>query len=172
MSVQDIRDVVLAFAEAAKRAVRAGADAIEIHTAHGYLLCSFLSPLSNRRTDAYGGDFENRIRVLVETIKAVREVIPAYMPQLLRVSATEWMDGHPDGSWDVEQTIRLAKMLPDLGIDLLDVSLGGNHRDQKIAMFNDFQVGVAGRIRAALREEGIRLLVGAVGMITDLRSRS
>ena len=91
-----------------------------------------------------GVALRNRIRVLVETIKAVREVIPADMPLLLRVSATEWMDGHPDGSWDVPQTIRLAKMRPALGIDLLDVSSGGNHRDQKIAMFNDFQVGIAG----------------------------
>jgi 2,4-dienoyl-CoA reductase-like NADH-dependent reductase (Old Yellow Enzyme family) len=167
MSVEDIKDVVEGFRDAAIRAVKAGVDVIEIHSAHGYLLCSFLSPLSNRRTDAYGGSFENRTRALVETIKAVREVIPANMPLLLRVSATEWMDGHPDGSWDVPQTIRLAKMLPALGVDLLDVSSGGNHRDQKIAMFNDFQVGIAGRIRAALRDEGIKLLVGAVGMITD-----
>jgi 2,4-dienoyl-CoA reductase-like NADH-dependent reductase (Old Yellow Enzyme family) len=118
--------------------VKAGVGVIEIHAAHGYLLCSFLSPLSNRRPDAYGGSFENRIRPLVETIRAVREVIAADIPLLLRVSATEWMDGHPDGSWDMSQTIRLAKMLPALGIDLLDVSSGGNHRDQKIAMVNDF----------------------------------
>jgi 2,4-dienoyl-CoA reductase-like NADH-dependent reductase (Old Yellow Enzyme family) len=103
----------------------------------------------------------------METVRAVRAVIPADMPLPLRVSAAEWMDGHLDGSWDVPQTIRLATMLPALGIDLLDVSSGGNHRDQKIAMFNDFQVGIAGRIRAALQEEGIKLLVGAVDMITD-----
>jgi 2,4-dienoyl-CoA reductase-like NADH-dependent reductase (Old Yellow Enzyme family) len=167
MSVEDIRVVVEGFRDAARRAVAAGVDVIEIHAAHGYLLCSFLSPLSNRRTDAYGGSFENRIRMLVETIRTVRKVIPADMPLLLRVSATEWMDGHPDGSWDVPQTIRFAKMLPALGVDLLDVSSGGNHRDRKIVMFNDFQVGIAGQIRAALKEEGIQLLVGAVGMITD-----
>src|SRR5271155_2765249 len=89
------------------------------------------------------------------------------MPLLLRVSATEWMGGHPDGIWDVAQTIKLAKMLPALGVDLLDVSSGGNHRDQKITFLNDFQVGIAGQIRAALREEGSKLLIGAVGMITD-----
>jgi len=105
--------------------------------------------------------------VLVEAIRVVREVIPADMPLLLRVSATECMDGHPDGSWDVLQTIRLAKMLPALGIDLLDVSSGRNYRDQKIAMINDLQVGIAGRIRAASQGEGIKLLVGAEGMITD-----
>src|SRR5277367_5406076 len=111
MSVADIQDAVEGFRDAAKRAVKAGVDVIEIHATHGYLLCSFLSPLSNRRRDAYGGSFENRTRALVETVRAVREVIPADMPLLLRVIATEWMDGHPDGSWDVPQTIRLAKML-------------------------------------------------------------
>jgi 2,4-dienoyl-CoA reductase-like NADH-dependent reductase (Old Yellow Enzyme family) len=154
MAVEDIKDVVRGFRDTA-RAVKAGVDVIEIHAAHGYLLCLFLSPLSSRRTDAYGGSFENRTRALVETVKAVREVIPADMPLVLRVSATEWMDGHPDGSWDVPQTIRLAKMLPDLGVDLLDVSSGRNHGDQKIAIFNAFQVGIAGQIRAAPREEGI-----------------
>jgi 2,4-dienoyl-CoA reductase-like NADH-dependent reductase (Old Yellow Enzyme family) len=165
--VEDIKEVVRGFRDAARRAVKTGVGVIEIHAAHGYLLCSFLSPLSNRRTDAYGGSFENRPKALVETVKAMRETIPANMPLLLRVSATEWMDGHPDGSWDVLQAIRLAKMLPALGVDLLDVSSGGNHRDQNIAIFNDFQVGIAGQIRAALWDEGIKLLIGAVGMITD-----
>jgi 2,4-dienoyl-CoA reductase-like NADH-dependent reductase (Old Yellow Enzyme family) len=168
MSRSDIKDVVQAFRDAAVRAVMVGVDVIEIHSAHGYLLCSFLSPLSNTRTDEYGGSFENRIRLLVEVIKTVRDVIPGEMPLFLRVSATEWMEHNGEGkSWDVPQTIRLAKLLPALGVDLLDVSSGGNHAEQKIAMFNDFQVGIAGRIRHALKDEGIELLIGAVGMIAD-----
>lgn len=162
MSVEAIKDVGERFGDAAKSAVKAGVDFIEIHAAHEYLLCSFLSPLSNRRTDTYGGSFEGGTRALVETVRAVREVIAGDMPLLLRASATEWMDGHPDGSWDVPQAIRLAKILPAPGVDLLDVSSGGNHRDQKIDFFNDFQVGIAGQIRAALREEGNRRLIGAV----------
>jgi 2,4-dienoyl-CoA reductase-like NADH-dependent reductase (Old Yellow Enzyme family) len=130
MSLDDIRGVVKSFADAARRAIQAGVDAIEIHAAHGYLLCSFLSPLSNRRTDSYGGSFENRFRMLVEVIAAIRKVIPKDMPFLLKVSSMEWMEEIYLGgkSWDVEQTIRLAKLLPSLDVDLLDVSSGGNHQ--------------------------------------------
>lgn len=144
MAVEDIKDVVRGFRDTA-RAVKAGVDVIEIHAAHGYLLCLFFSPLSSRRTDAYGGSFENRTRPLVETVKAVREVIPADMPLVLRVSATEWMDGHPDGSWDVPQTIRLAKILPALGVDLLDVSSGGNHRIRRLLYLMPSRSGLRGR---------------------------
>ncbi|TVY14849.1 putative NADPH dehydrogenase C23G7.10c, partial [Lachnellula arida] len=154
--------------ESARRAVEAGVDVIEIHAAHGYLLCSFLSPISNRRTDAYGGSFENRIRLLVEVVEAVRAVIPSGMPLLVRLSATEWMEQHAAESWDVESTIKLAKLLPGLGVDLLDVSSGGNNEAQTIELQNGFQVGIAGRIRSALFEAGIKdLLVGAVGLITE-----
>jgi 2,4-dienoyl-CoA reductase-like NADH-dependent reductase (Old Yellow Enzyme family) len=169
MSAQDVQDVINGFRDSAKRSVDAGVDVIEIHGAHGYLISSFLSPISNQRKDKYGGSFENRIRLLVEVIKAVRGVIPSGMPLLVRVSSTEWMEksGYPE-SWDVESTIRLAKLLPGLGVDLLDVSSGGNNELQAIATFNDFQVGIAGRIRSELYAAGIKdLLIGAVGMITE-----
>ena len=167
MSERDIRDVREGFRDSARRALQAGVDVIEIHAAHGYLLSSFLSPISNRRTDRYGGSFENRIRLLVEVIQIVREVIPEGMPLLVRVSSTEWMDKEPE-SWDVESTIKLAKLLPDLGVDLLDVSSGGNNEKQTVTPYNDFQVGIAGRIRSELYAAGIKnLLIGAVGMITE-----
>jgi 2,4-dienoyl-CoA reductase-like NADH-dependent reductase (Old Yellow Enzyme family) len=169
MTEEDIRDVTNGFRDAAKRAVQAGIDVIEIHSAHGYLLSSFLSPISNHRKDKYGGSFENRIRLLMEVIQAVRSVIPKGMPLLVRVSATEWMEksGAPE-SWDVPSTIRLAKLLPGLGVDLLDVSSGGNNEKQAVTLFNDYQVGIAGQIRSELYAAGIKdLLIGAVGMITE-----
>jgi 2,4-dienoyl-CoA reductase-like NADH-dependent reductase (Old Yellow Enzyme family) len=168
MSAQDIQDVINGFRDSAKRAIEAGVDVIEIHGAHGYLISSFLSPISNRRTDKYGGSFENRIRLLVDVIGAVRGVIPSGMPLLVRVSSTEWMETHAPESWDVESTIKLAKLLPGLGVDLLDVSSGGNSEAQTIQMHSNFQIGIAGRIRTALYEAGIKdLLIGAVGMITE-----
>ena len=168
MSKQDIQDVINAFRDSAKRAVAAGVDVIEIHAAHGYLLCSFLSPLSNQRTDDYGGSFDNRTRLLREVIKVVREVIPSGMPLLLRVSSTEWMEAEATESWDIPSTIRLAKLLPALGVDLLDVSSGGNNVKQKVDPYNDFQVSIASEIRHALHHDGITdLLIGAVGMITQ-----
>lgn len=168
MSKQDIRDVVVGFRDAARRAVKAGVDVIEIHGAHGYLISSFLSPISNRRTDEYGGSFENRIRLLVDVVKAVREVVPKGMPLLVRVSSTEWMEGQASESWDVESTVRLAKLLPALGVDLLDVSSGGNNEKQAVTPYNNQQVGIAGRIREELYKAGIKeLLIGAVGMITE-----
>ena len=169
MTTKDVRDVIEGFGESARRAVEAGVDVIEIHAAHGYLLSSFLSPISNQRKDNYGGSFENRIRLLVEVIQTVRAVIPSGMPLLVRVSSTEWMEksGYPE-SWDVESTIRLAKLLPGLGVDLLDVSSGGNNEKQAITPYNDFQVGIAGRVRSELYTAGIKdLLIGAVGMITE-----
>jgi len=168
MSRSDIQGVVEGFREAARRAVQAGVDVIEIHGAHGYLISSFLSPISNRRTDEYGGSFENRIRLLVDVVKAVREVIPEGMPLLVRVSSTEWMEKQGQESWDVESTVRLAKLLPELGVDLLDVSSGGNNEKQAVTPFNNYQVGIAGRIREELYKAGIKdLLIGAVGMITE-----
>ncbi|KAK0108629.1 hypothetical protein ONS95_003422 [Cadophora gregata] len=168
MSSQDVRDVIDGFRDSARRAVEGGVDVIEIHGAHGYLISSFLSPISNRRTDKYGGSFENRIRLLVEIIQTVRTVIPKGMPLLVRVSATEWMEKNAPESWDVESTIKLAKLLPGLGVDLLDVSSGGNSESQSVSIFNDYQVGIASQIRKALYEAGIRdLLIGAVGMITE-----
>ncbi|KAI9812042.1 MAG: hypothetical protein M1827_004935 [Pycnora praestabilis] len=167
MTQQDIFEAIEGFRHAARRAVEAGVDVIEIHGAHGYLITSFLSPLSNTRTDKYGGSFANRTRFATEIIMAVRSVMPAGMPLLFRISATEWMEHAAPHSWDIAQTIEFAKMLHNLGVDLLDVSSGGNNAAQKIQMHNDFQVGIAGQIRAALRSSDIPLLLGAVGMITE-----
>jgi 2,4-dienoyl-CoA reductase-like NADH-dependent reductase (Old Yellow Enzyme family) len=171
LSESEVKELVRAHGESAKLAVQAGVDVIEIHAAHGYLLNEFLSPITNRRTDKYGGSFENRIRVVVEIIQAVRQNVPKGMPIFLKVSATEWMEesdiGKELGSWDVESTLRLAKILPDLGVDLLDVSSGGNNEKQRIQPHSNYQVGSAGRIRKTMKEEGLQLLLGAVGLITD-----
>jgi 2,4-dienoyl-CoA reductase-like NADH-dependent reductase (Old Yellow Enzyme family) len=168
MTKQDIAEVVNGFRDSAKRAIQAGVDVIEIHAAHGYLLSSFLSPISNRRSDEYGGSFENRTRILVEVIQAIRQVIPQGTPLLVRVSATEWMEGTTEESWTVESTIKLAKLLPALGVDLLDVSSGGNNEKQKLSPFNDRQISIAHRVRTELIKAGVSdLLIGAVGMITE-----
>ncbi|KIV95879.1 hypothetical protein PV10_03480 [Exophiala mesophila] len=173
LSVSDIKELVNDFAQAARRSVEAGMDVIEIHAAHGYLLHQFLSPVTNRRNDQYGGSFENRTRVLVEVLEAVRKAIPSSMPLFLRVSSTEWLEdteiGKALGSWTVEDTIKLARLLPDLGVDLLDVSSGGNHPQQRINMFasKDYQTKIANQIRKDLRGSNLQLLVGAVGLITE-----
>ncbi|KAF2120575.1 NADH-dependent flavin oxidoreductase-like protein [Lophiotrema nucula] len=173
LNEQDIKELVGDWASAAKRAVQAGIDVIEIHAAHGYLFHQFLSPVTNQRSDKYGGSFENRTRILVETIQAIRAVIPEGMPLFLRISSTEWLEdtdlGKKFGSWDVESSILLAKMLPGLGVDLLDVSSGGNAGAQKINMFEskDYQTRIAARIRSELKKENLKLLIGAVGLITE-----
>ncbi|KAK9418478.1 hypothetical protein SUNI508_07966 [Seiridium unicorne] len=167
MTKDDIKTLVQAFKDSAERAVKAGFDVIEIHGAHGYLLTEFLSPLSNKRTDEYGGSFENRTRALFEVIHAVRSVIPESMPLFLRISATEWMEWNNEPSWTIEDSIKLAKLLPAAGIDLLDVSSGGNNSKQKIEVHPYYQVNLAGQIRHELKKEGLDLLIGAVGMITD-----
>lgn len=169
----EIGELVQDWARAAERAVKAGIEVIEIHGAHGYLIHQFLSPVSNQRTDKYGGSFENRTRLLVEIIQAVRKVIPDTMPLFLRISTTEWMEdtelGKKTGTWDVESSIRLAKMLPALGVDLLDASSGGNNPIQRINAFNslDYQTLIASRIRTEVKKEGLSLLIGAVGLITE-----
>ncbi|KAK1991550.1 NADH:flavin oxidoreductase/NADH oxidase [Colletotrichum falcatum] len=167
LTVDEIQGLVKSFADAANRAVEAGVDVIEIHGAHGYLFTEFLSPLSNKRTDQYGGSFENRTRFLFETLKAVRDVIPSGTPLFLRISATEWMEYAGDPSWTIEDSIRLAKLLPEAGVDLLDVSSGGNNPAAKMEIEPYYQVSLAGRIRAALEAEGKKLLIGAVGMISS-----
>jgi 2,4-dienoyl-CoA reductase-like NADH-dependent reductase (Old Yellow Enzyme family) len=150
--------VVDAFAAAARRAVRAGFRAVEIHAAHGYLLHQFLSPLSNLRDDGYGGDFAGRTRLVREVVAAVRAVLPAGMPLLIRLSATDWVEG----GWDVEQTVELCRLLKEDGVDLVDVSTGGLVADAKIPAGPGFQVPFATRIRS---EAG--LPVAAVGLITE-----
>jgi 2,4-dienoyl-CoA reductase-like NADH-dependent reductase (Old Yellow Enzyme family) len=173
LSLQEIRELVGDWARAAVRAVKAGIEVIEIHAAHGYLIHQFLSPVTNRRTDMYGGSFENRTRLLVEIIQAIRQVIPEKMPLFVRLSTTEWMEdtelGKKYGSWDVEQSIRLATLLPGLGVDLLDASSGGNHPGQRINPFNsmDYQTLIASRIRTEVKKDGLQLLLGAVGLITE-----
>ena len=166
MMLEDIKLLVQGFRDAARRAVDVGLDCIEIHGAHGYLITEFLSPISNKRTDEYGGSFENRTRLLFEVIAAVREVMPAEMPLFLRISATEWMS--PGEGWDIEQSIQLAALLPDVGVDLLDVSSGGNNPLQNIKVHPYYQVDLAKQIRDELRKKGGKqLLIGAVGLVTN-----
>lgn len=153
----ELRNVVDDFACAAWRAQAAGFQLVELHAAHGYLLHQFLSPLSNHRTDAYGGSFENRIRLLLEVIDAVRKVWPERLPLWLRISATDWADG----GWDVEQSVELARIVRDRGIDLIDVSTGGLVTGTKIPLAPGYQVPFAARIR---EEAGVA--TGAVGLIT------
>ncbi|KAK3362207.1 NADPH dehydrogenase [Lasiosphaeria hispida] len=166
MTIEEIKGFVVSYAQAAERAVKAGMDTIEIHAAHGYLLHEFFSPITNKRTDAYGGSFENRTRLLFEIIAAVRAVIPETMPLLLRISGTEWMEHTGEPSWDVPQAIRLAKLLPDAGVDLLDVSSGGISPAQKIKIHPYYQIDIASQIREEVRAEGKQLLIGGIGMVT------
>ncbi|KAJ2898818.1 NADH-dependent flavin oxidoreductase-like protein [Zalerion maritima] len=164
LSVDEINQVVEDFASAAKRAVTVGVDTIEIHGAHGYLLTEFLSPLTNKRTDDYGGSYENRTRLTKEVITSVRAAIPETMPLWLRVSSTEWAEG----GWDVPDTIKLAKEVAALGVDVLDVSSGGNVRQQDIPNTDrEFQTRIAGQVRKAVREAGINLKIAAVGLISS-----
>jgi len=137
---------------------RAGFRVIELHAAHGYLLHEFLSPLCNERTDRYGGSFENRTRVLREVAAAVRGVLPGDVPLFVRISATDWADG----GWTVDESVRLARALGPLGVDLIDVSSGAAVPHQKIDLRPGYQVPFAERIRA---ESGIA--TGAVGLITE-----
>lgn len=146
------------FREAAVRADRAGFDVIEIHSAHGYLLHEFLSPLSNQRTDEYGGSFENRVRLLLEIAGEIRQVWSRERPLFVRISATDWVEN----GWDLPQSIRLASLLKDAGVDFIDVSSGGNVAGAQIPVGPGYQTPFAEAIR---RETGI--LTGAVGMITD-----
>ena len=155
---EGIAQVVADFRAAAQRALAAGFQLAEIHAAHGYLLHQFLSPLSNRRTDAYGGSLENRMRLACEVIVAVREVWPAELPVWLRVSATDWVEG----GWDVAQSVVLAREAAALGVDLVDVSSGGLVAGARIPTGPGYQVPFARQIRA---EAGVA--TGAVGMIDD-----
>ncbi|KAI0770470.1 FMN-linked oxidoreductase [Fomes fomentarius] len=161
-----IKRVVAAFVAAAKRALKAGIDVIEIHNAHGYLLDSFLSPVSNKRTDEYGGSFENRIRLTLEVVDAVRAVIPPTTPLFLRISATDWLEETlpNEPSWRSEDTVRLAGILAEHGVDLLDVSTGGIHPAQKITGGPfAYQAQFAEDVKKA---HGDKIFVGAVGAIT------
>lgn len=158
LSPGQIAGVVAAFATAAERALRAGFRVLEIHSAHGYLLHEFLSPLSNKRNDAYGGSLENRTRLVRETVQAVRRIWPDRLPLFLRISATDWVDG----GWDVDQSVELARQVKELGVDLMDCSSGAMVPYAKIPVAPGYQVPFAERIR---REAGIP--TAAVGLITE-----
>ncbi len=159
MNPEEIKSMIQKFKEAAKRSVEAGFQVIELHGAHGYLINEFLSPISNLRTDDYGGSFENRIKFLLDIVTAVREVIPAEMPLFVRISATEWVPG----GWDENDSVNLAKILKEKGIDAIDCSSGGNSHDQQIPVAPLYQVSFSEKIR---KEAGI--LTGAVGLITTV----
>ncbi|MHA6250001.1 NADH:flavin oxidoreductase/NADH oxidase [Pontibacter sp. CAU 1760] len=152
-----IQQVKADFRKAAERALEAGFKVIEIHAAHGYLLHQFYSPLSNHRTDNYGGNFDNRIRLLLEVVETVQEVWPSGLPLFVRISATDWTEG----GWTAEDSVRLSKKLLDAGVDLIDCSTGGNVPNAKIPVGPLYQAQFAEQVK---RETGI--LTGAVGMIT------
>ena len=160
LTVAEIAELVKAFASAAKRSVAAGFDLVEIHAAHGYLFHQFYSPLSNQRSDNYGGSFENRIRFLLETIKAVRAVIPDSMPLFVRISASDWVEP----GWSIEESIELSKLMKELGVDLVDVSSGGNLHNAPIKAVPGFQVPFAQAIR-----QGADIPTSAVGLITGAK---
>jgi len=153
-----IAGVIADFAAAARRAVEAGFDSVEIHGAHGYLIHQFLSPLTNRRTDRWGGSLENRFRLAVEVTRAVRRELPATMPLMVRLSATDWVEG----GWDLDSTVELLKQLKVEGVDFADISSGGLVPGVKIPVGPGYQVPLAARVKA---ETG--LVTGAVGLITD-----
>lgn len=160
LSIEAIHAVRESFAAAARRAVEAGFDLVELHFAHGYLGHSFLSPLMNTRTDAYGGPFDHRVSFLRETVKAVREAIPSSMPLLVRLSCSDWADG----GWTIDDSVEVARLLARDGVDLIDCSSGGASRAAKIAAAPGYQVPFAERIR---RDAGVP--TGAVGMITEAK---
>ena len=158
MSVPEIAALVEAFVAATRRAEAAGAKLIELHAAHGYLLHSFLSPLTNHRIDQYGGSFANRARIVCEVVTAVRQVWPEKYPLWVRISATDWVVG----GWTIQDSVTLAEMLKPLGVDLFDCSSGGNLPGVKIPVGPGYQAAFAEEIR---REAGV--LTAAVGAITD-----
>jgi NADH:flavin oxidoreductases, Old Yellow Enzyme family len=159
LTVEEIRSLVQNFKDAAKRAVEAGFDVIEIHGAHGYLIHQFLSPLSNIRTDEYGGSFENRIRFLLEIVDAVNEELNENTALFVRISGTEYAEN----GWNIQNSVELAKELKKHNIDLVDVSSGGNIHGAKISVFDGYQVPFSSQIR---NEADVK--TGAVGLITSV----
>jgi 2,4-dienoyl-CoA reductase-like NADH-dependent reductase (Old Yellow Enzyme family) len=159
LTTDQIRQIVGQFADAARRALEAGFQVAEVHGAHGYLIGEFLSPHSNRRTDAYGGSFENRTRFALEVVDAVREVWPEELPLFFRISATDWLE---ENGWTADDTVRFATDLKAHGVDLLDVSTGGNASGVRIPVGPGYQVPFAARVKAETS-----LPVAAVGLITE-----
>ncbi len=159
LSTDEIKGLVLDFKKAAGRAVKAGFDIIEIHGAHGYLIHQFLSPLSNVRTDEYGGGFENRIRFLLEIVDAVNEELNENTALFVRVSGTEYAEN----GWDIQSSVELAKVLKEHSVDLVDVSSGGNIHGARISVFDGYQVPFSSQVR---NEAEVK--TGAVGLITEV----
>lgn len=153
-----IEDVVRAFEDAARRALAAGFEVIEIHSAHGYLLHEFLSSLTNHRRDEYGGSLENRMRLLLQVTERLRRIIPQDQPLFVRISATDWVEG----GWDIEQSVQLARQLKSLGVDVIDVSSGGAVPSARIPVGRGYQVSLSRRIR-----DEAKVMTGAVGLITE-----
>ncbi|KAF9904974.1 hypothetical protein EC991_002156 [Linnemannia zychae] len=163
ISIEEIQETVRAFGKAAARAAKAGMDTVEIHGAHGYLIHNFLSPVTNQRTDQYGGSLENRARLLLEVIREVRSQFPAEKPIFLRVSATDWVENVIDGpSWEIEQTVQVAKWVKEAGVDVFHVSTGGNVSTQQIDIRPGYQVPFAERVKKEVPD----LQVVAVGILT------
>jgi 2,4-dienoyl-CoA reductase-like NADH-dependent reductase (Old Yellow Enzyme family) len=156
--VSEIKEIVTAFADAAVRSDAAGLDWLELHGAHGYLMHEFLSPLSNTRTDDYGGSFDNRIRFVLETVRAVREVWPEQKPLTVRLSCTDWTEG----GWALEDSVELSRRMKAEGVDLVDCSSGGNVPNAKIPIGAGYQVPFAEAIK-----HGAQIATAAVGMITS-----
>ncbi|MGI8748650.1 MAG: NADH:flavin oxidoreductase/NADH oxidase, partial [Deinococcus sp.] len=158
MSLEGVQKVVDDFRAATRRAILAGFDAVEVHAAHGYLLHQFMSPLANSRTDEYGGSFDNRVRLTMEVVRAVREVWPGHLPLLVRLSATDWAEG----GWTVDETVELSRRMVQEGADVIDVSSGGLTPAQQITVGPGYQVPFAERVK---REAGATTLT--VGMISE-----
>ena len=158
LTLEEIARVIEQFEQAARRALSAGFRVIEVHAAHGYLLHEFLSPITNQRTDRYGGSFENRIRLVCEVAEALRDALPPELPLFVRISATDWVEG----GWTVEDSVQLARRLKQIGVDLIDASSGGISPLAKIEVRPGYQVPFARQIRAQAH-----IATGAVGLITD-----
>ncbi len=158
LTIEEIQTVIQAFATAAKRSIEAGFDTIEIHAAHGYLLNQFLSPLTNKRTDEYGGSFENRVRLLMEVTQAIHKVIPDEMPLFVRISADEWAEG----GHTINESVEVVKLLKEIGADLIDCSSGAVVRDQEIVIEKNYQVPFAAQVK-----KEANIATGAVGLITN-----
>jgi 2,4-dienoyl-CoA reductase-like NADH-dependent reductase (Old Yellow Enzyme family) len=158
LSIDEIKGIQTAFVHAAERACAAGFEWLELHAAHGYLLQSFCSPLSNARDDEYGGSFENRTRFLLETVDAVQQVWPDDLPLTVRISGTEWVEG----GWSIEDSVNLARLLKQAGVDLVDCSSGGNLAYVKIPFEPGYQVPIAEAVRT-----GAGIATAAVGLITE-----
>ncbi|KAM0334531.1 hypothetical protein ACHAQA_001561 [Verticillium albo-atrum] len=165
MTLDEIVQVKKDFASAVKRSIHAGFDIIELHFAHGYLVSSFLSPSSNKRTDQYGGSFENRTRLALELVEETRAILPEGTPLAVRFSATEWLDVNPDyegESWTIKESIEFAKLLADRGVDILDISSGGNSSKQKVKGGPGYQAGFAKAIKKAVGDKAFVSTVGSI----------